>query len=102
MIDQNPYSYDDFRFNLYGMYPAVPRGYLNKPPTLLRIMQSMALTKGDEIPRIKNLPAYVRDMIFDFEYPLSTKVEIGLEKVSNPKMYLACFLAYLISSWCPK
>lgn len=74
MIGQNPYSYDDFRFNLYGIYPAVPRGYLNKPPTLLRIMQSMALTKGDEIPKIKNLPAYVRDMIFDFDYPLSTKV----------------------------
>lgn len=46
-----------------------------KPPTLYAIMNSMANYDSEEKTKIRNLAKATHERIFDFEYPLSTKIE---------------------------
>ena len=46
-----------------------------KPPTLYAIMNSIANFDKEEKTKIRNLAKATHDKIFDFEYPLSTKIE---------------------------
>lgn len=46
-----------------------------KPPTLYSIMNSIANFGNEEQVKIKNLAKATHEKIFDFEYPLSSKVD---------------------------
>ena len=46
-----------------------------KPPTLYSIMNSIANYDAEEKTKIRNLAKATHEKIFDFEYPLSTKVD---------------------------
>ena len=46
-----------------------------KPPTLYAIMNSIANYDEEEKTKIRNLAKATREKIFDFDYPLSTKVD---------------------------
>jgi hypothetical protein len=45
-----------------------------KPPTLYAIMNSIANYDAEEKTKIRNLAKATHEKIFDFEYPLSSKV----------------------------
>ena len=62
----------------YRIYPfIVPPAFpdYNLPPTLYRLLNSLVNYDEEEQTKIKDLAAYGRDKIFDFEYPLSTHIE---------------------------
>lgn len=46
-----------------------------KPPTLYAIMNSIANYDKEEQTKIRNLAKATREKIFDFEYPLSAKID---------------------------
>lgn len=46
-----------------------------KPPTLYSLMDSMVNYDSDDKTKIKNLALACHERIFDFEYPLSSKVD---------------------------
>lgn len=49
--------------------------YNQKPPTLYSLMDSMVNYDSEDKTKIKNLALACHERIFDFEYPLSTKVD---------------------------
>lgn len=51
----------------------LPTDY-NIPPTLYSLMESIVNYDRDEKVKIKDLPSYAREEIFDFTYPLSIHV----------------------------
>lgn len=59
------------------LYPKmfIPMDY-NIPPTLYSLMNSIVNydREEDDKVKIKNLPTYARDVIFDFTYPLSSNI----------------------------
>ena len=46
-----------------------------KPPTLYAIMNSIANYDAEEKTKIRNLAKATHEKIFDFDYPLSNKVD---------------------------
>lgn len=63
--------------NPYKIYPFImPPAYpdYNLPPTLYSILNSLVNYGSNEKTKIKNLASEGRKYIFDFEYPLSNKV----------------------------
>lgn len=60
----------------YPMNQAIADIIMNpKPPTLYSIMNSIANYGKDEQTKIRNLAKATHEKIFDFEYPLSSKVD---------------------------
>jgi len=67
-----------------GMYKLQPTYMMNqvtadlfmnpKPPTLYAIMNSIANYDSEDKTKIRNLAKATREKIFDFDYPLSSKV----------------------------
>lgn len=62
------------------------------PPTLYSLMNSIVNFDREEKIKIKDLPSYAREEIFDFTYPLSEKVE----KDEFEEMILKKFMMYRI------
>lgn len=63
--------------NPYKIYPFImPPAYpdYNLPPTLYSILNSLVNYGSNEKTKIKNLASEGRSYIFDFEYPLSNKI----------------------------
>lgn len=58
---------------MFLMYPMIPMDY-NIPPTLYRIMNSLANFDEEEKTKIPNLAEKTHDKIFDFTYPLSSNI----------------------------
>ena len=58
---------------LYPIIPIFPR-INDKPPTVYSILESVVNFDREEKIKIKDLAKYGRTTIFDFDYPLSTKV----------------------------
>ena len=58
------------------LFPTIwlPNDY-DIPPTLYSIMNSMVNFDAEEQTKIKDLPSACHDRIFDFDYPLSSKVD---------------------------
>ena len=58
------------------LFPTIwlPNDY-DIPPTLYSIMNSMVNFDAEEQTKIKDLPSACHDRIFDFDYPLSEKVD---------------------------
>ena len=63
--------YNPFLFPLF--IPFLPND-CDKPPTLYSIMNSIVNYNNEEPVKIKNLALNSREKIFDFDYPLSSKV----------------------------
>lgn len=63
----NPYLYP-------LMYPKLPRDN-PKPPTIYQILESIVNFGKDDKTKIKNLAKEGRGEIFDFDYPLSDKID---------------------------
>lgn len=64
-------------FPMIPMYPMmnnIPTPNL-KPPTIYSLLESIVNFDADERTKIKNLAKAGRNKIFDFEYPLSQKVD---------------------------
>ena len=60
----------------YPMNQAVADIIMNpKPPTLYAIMNSIANYDAETKTKIRNLAKATHETIFDFEYPLSTKID---------------------------
>lgn len=64
-----------------GLIPTYPMNQITanlimnpKPPTLYAIMNSMANYDVESKTKIRNLAKATRERIFDFEYPLSSKI----------------------------
>ena len=93
--------YNEYLF--LGFTPKIPTN-CNKPPTIYAILNSIVNFGKSEKEKIKDLAKYGRSTIFDFSYPLSTKVNkeefecmilnhflmrrIGLETVTAFKIQL--------------
>lgn len=66
---------------IYPMYPIYKPFYFNipdtnffRPPQLFDLLNSMVNFEREEQVKISDLPRVASSMVFDFEYPLSTKV----------------------------
>ena len=58
---------------MFFLYPMIPTDY-NLPPTLYRIMNSLANFDAEEKTKIPGLAEKTHSQIFDFTYPLSTNI----------------------------
>ena len=59
---------------MFGMIPPTMLGGFNEPPTLYSILESIVNYGTDDKKRIKDLAKYGRTKIFDFSYPLTSKI----------------------------
>ena len=64
-----------FPWSMYPMmfYPILPTDN-DRPPTLYALCNSIVNYDNEEKKKIKDLTKYARETIFDFDYPLSSKV----------------------------
>ena len=66
--------YNPFFLIDYFWFPKIPEN-CDKPPTLYSIMNSIVNFGKEDKEKIKDLAKYSREIIFDFDYPLSEKID---------------------------
>lgn len=90
-----------FPWNLYPVmfYPILPTDN-DRPPTLYAILNSIVNYGNDDQVKIKNLTTEGRSKIFDFYYPLSSKVNKEQFEINILNHFLMRRLGYpTFTSW---